>query len=628
MNKYALLVSMVLLSSPISAQHLVLPCEYQGNCTMCGTASCNKCGKFSKEHSSFFEQKKGRCAGCDDSSICCTTTNDARKVDDRTADNFQSGCSVPHSSFIPRSQGTDTSRELVGWEEFIHQFNVGDYYLTTGHVIGYYRSFRPERIAQEIFGDTVLRFAGSQVPDRGACELLADNFGLSANFRGSLSCNPFIENIVVDNQFFIGLDPLACGLYMRFHLPLVHTRWDLRLCETSTTEVCSAFQECYMSENEAEATCCLLDAVSGCFTFGDMQEPWEYGRIINGVQTKTALADIDFILGYDFKQADTHHVGFYGQLVLPTGNTFTARTLFEPMVGNARHVELGVGFSAHVIMYEHTADSSFALWVEGNAVHMFKNSQMRSFDFCLNGPLSRYMLLKELDENNAYTGKLINAINFATRPVDVSIAIKGDISAKFAVRTPRIVADLGYNFYGRTKEHVCLKSDSSDKNYVIKGSEGVCGLEYATQGDVPPRQFGPSSIRKVPLNSSQSMASIKAGSLTDYQEDPEKLNLSDIIVTAYSVQSGSVENLGVIRAKDSAPPVKVTVKDLNIASGELPSQATHKVFGYLGYNCFDMDWCCNPYLGLGGEIEFDALTSDEYSALNQWSVFLKGGFEF
>ncbi len=628
MNKYSLLVSIFLISSSVAAQHLVLPCVRQGNCSLCDTTSCNKCGRMNAEHSSFFESNNGPCKVCNNESSCCKATDDARKVDDATNTNCANGCSPPYSAFIPRSQGTNTARELVGWEEFIHQFDVGDYYLTTGHVIGYYRSFRPERIAQELFGDTVLRFAGSQVADRTPCELLADNFGLSPDFRGVLTINPLIENIVFDNQFFIGLDPLACGLYLRFHFPLVHTRWDLRLCETTTTEGCPPFPACYMSENSADATCCILDAVSGCFTFGDMQEPWEYGRIINGVQTKTALADIDVIVGYDVRQSDTHHVGFYGQLVLPTGNKFTARTLFEPMVGNARHVELGAGFSAHVILYEHTAESSLAFWVEGNAVHMFKNTQMRSFDFCNNGPLSRYMLLKELDEQNAYTGNLINAINFATRPVDVSIAIKGDISAKFALRTLRIVADLGYNFYGRTKEHLCLQDTCDAKNYAIKGTEGVCGLEYARQGDVPPITFGPPVLRKVPLNSSQSDATIRSGSLTNNPQDPEKLNPSDIIVTAFSNQSGPINAPGVIDAKVSVPPVKVTVKDLNLASGTLPAQATHKVFGYLGYNCFDMDWCFNPYLGLGGEVEFDARSCDERSALNQWSVFLKGGFEF
>lgn len=623
MNRYSLLVSISLLSSSLAAQHAILPSVRQGNCSVCGTTSCTNCNKMGSFHSSLRQEVNGPCNVCNNESLCCPGSEDGRQVDDATNTNCAVGCSPPYSAFIPRSQGTNTARELVGWEEFIHQFDVGDYYVTTGHVIGYYRSFRPERIAQELFGDTVLRFAGSQVEGRGACELLADNFGLSPKFRGSLSVNPLIENIVFDNQFFIGLDPLACGLYLRFHFPLVHTRWDLRLCETNTTETCPSFPDCYMSEETNDATCCITEAVSGCFTFGDMQEPWEYGRIVNGVQTKTGLADIDVIVGYDFKQSDTHHVGFYGQLVLPTGNKFTARTLFEPMVGNGRHVELGGGFSAHVILYEHTAESNFAFWIEGNAVHMFKNTQMRSFDFCKNGPLSRYMLLKELDENRNYTGNLINAINFATRPVDVSIAIKGDVSAKFAVRTPRIIADLGYNFYGRAKERACLQCACEDKIYAIKGTEGVCGLEYTTEDEM----FG-TLVRKVPLNSSQNNATIKAGSVTDNPQDPDKLNPSDIIVTAFSAQQGPVVGPNVILAKVSQPPVIVSVNDLHIASGELPAQATHKVFGYVGYNFYEHDWCYNPYLGLGGEVEFDALSCDERSALNQWSIFLKGGFEF
>jgi hypothetical protein len=518
----------------------------------------------------------------------------------------------------------------MGWEEFIHQFDVGGYYLTTGHVLGYYRSFRPERIARELFGDTVLRFAGSQVSNRGACELLADNFGLSAEFRGALEIHPLIENIVFDNQFFIGLDPLACGLYARFHFPIVHTRWNLRLTQTKESKLCPPFPDCYMSDEGAPATCDILKALSGTFTFGDMQEPWNFGRICDGVQTKTGLADIDVILGYDFRQSDTHHLGFYGQLVIPTGNKFTAQRVFEPMIGNARHLELGAGFSAHVVLYEHSADSSLALWAEGNVVHLFKNKQMRSFDFCHNGPLSRYMLLKELNKVEGdyfYAGKLINAINFATREVEVSIAAQADISVKFAVRTPNIIADVGYNFYGRTRERLCLTDICDDRIFAIKGTEGVCGLEYETVGDQPPITFGP-LVRKIPLNSSQADATIRSGSLTDNPQPPAKVNPTDVIVTAFSVQQGPVGAPGVIPARISQPPRLVTIKDLHLASGELPAQATHKFFGYLGYDCFDLDWCYNPYLGIGGEIEWDARSCDERSALNQWSIFLKGGFEF
>ena len=55
-----------------------------------------------------------------------------------------------------------------------------------------------------------------------------------------------------------------------------------------------------MSENPAPASCDILQALSGNFTFGDMQEQWKYGRFVCGTQTKTALADIDLIVGYNY----------------------------------------------------------------------------------------------------------------------------------------------------------------------------------------------------------------------------------------------------------------------------------------------------------------------------------------
>ena len=249
-----------------------------------------------------------------------------------------------------------------------------------------------------------------------------------------------------------------------------------------------------MSEDATPASCDIIQALSGNFTFGDMQEPWHYGRFKCGTQTKTGLADIDLILGYNYWQSDFYHFGVYGQVVAPTGNKFKAHTIFEPLIGNAHHWELGIGLSGHMVLWERDADQSLAVYVEGNMTHLFKNRQMRSFDFCHNGLLSRYMLLKELNhvgDSFEYSGRLINAINFATRPVDVSVPLKGDISGKLSYRSPCFIVDLGYNFYGIMEERIEFSKCNEEKLYGIKGNEGVCALEYATEGTVPPLKFGP-----------------------------------------------------------------------------------------------------------------------------------------
>ena len=616
----------------------IMPCVVHGVCTTCQSSSCNNCIKCSsgpcKRNDRDCEVRA--CVTCSDKGSFCSlpenrlfeddgkTRTKACKRDGEGACSF--GCATPHSVFIPRSQGANTARELAGWEEFIHQYDVGEFYLTTGHVLGYYNSFRTDRIAHALFGDTVLRFAGSRVPTRGRCELLADNFGLSPEFRGEVSIHPRIENVIFDNQFFIGLDPWLCGLYARIHIPVVHTRWSLGLHQKVIEKGSSEFPTCYMAGTAVPATDDIVKALSGKFLFGEMQEPWHFGRFCCGSQSRTGVADCDLILGYDFWQCDTYHLGCYGQLVAPTGNKPSARHIFEPVLGNGHHWELGLGISGHLVLWERDTDHSLAIYVEGNATHLFKNTQHRSFDFCKNGLLSRYMLLKELDDTLAYTGKLINGIDFATRQVEVSIAVKGDISAKLSYRSPCLIFDLGYNFYGQTRES--LSCVSRDPRIVgIKGTEGVCGLEYQVQGTQPPLTFGP-LVAQIPLNSTQSDATIRRGALTDNAQSPAAQSPQDIVVSAFSRQTGSIEGRDVIPAFVSNPPVVLSSDDLHLRSGAMPSMVTQKVFGYIGYNFAECDTWYNPYVGIGGELEVDGLSCSERSSLNQWGIWIKGGLEF
>ncbi len=599
----------------------VIPCVVQGTCGACGNTCCSGClknssGPFKTEK----DPEPSACGVCDNKSIYCMPLIEGIERNIRP---FK-------SIFIPRSQGANTARELAGWEEFIHQFDVGEYYLATGHVLGYYRSFRPQRIARELFGESVLHFVGSHAGKRGPCALLADNFGLSPSFRGSLKIEPIIENVIFDNQFYIGLDPIYCGLYARIHLPIVYTRWNLNLCQTIETAPCTQFPACYMGEQSSPALCDIFQALNGQFTFGDMKEPWQFGRIVPGAHGKTGLADIDLILGCDFWQTDTYHFGFFGLVVAPTGNKPNARFLFEPILGNAKHWELGVGISGHLVLWERDADQNLAVYLEGNVTHLFRNTQMRSFDFCNNGSLSRYMLLKELTQSGdslVYADNLINAINFTTRPVDVSVAAKGDISAKICYRSPCFIIDLGYNFYGQTDERLRLKNCADTRIFAIKGTEGVCGLEYQVQETVTPPQFGP-LVAQLPLNASQSRATIREGAKTDNPYAVTAQTSDEIVVTAFSRQLGPIEGPDVIRAFESRPPVIVTLADLNLRTGKAPAQATHKLFGYLGYNLYEYERCFCPYIGLGGELELEARSRKERTALNQWALWIKGGFEF
>lgn len=619
----ALFFQIDFLFSETCTENICLPC----NNLACDNIGCDTCHK--KDIRFHFD-----CISCNNCSPCNRKFRPEclpcyKKVCKKDC---EISCNIPRTIFIPRSQGANTARELIGWEEYLHRFPECNNYINTAHTLEYTQSFRPERISRYLFGDCKLSFAGSQVKDRTACEIIADNFGLSPNFRGNLNFEPIIQNIILDNQIFVGLDRFSQGLYARINAPLVYSIWDLNIRQRilSDDENCTDFPQCQMSGQSANAICNLRKALSGNFKFGDMQTPWKAGRFCSR-QTKFGLADLDLILGYDFFKCENYHLGFYAQTVVPTGNKPNPRYIFSPIVGNGKHWEFGAGISGHLMLWNNGPDENLCIYLEGNVTHMFKNTQCRSFDLCPNGPLSRYLLLKELKQNGdnfEYNNNLINAINLTTQKISSKVSVKADISAKLAYRSRCFSADLGYNFYGNTEEKIKLKNCNLTSNYYgIKGSEGTCALEYSTTGTVP-NNFG-NLVQKISLNSTQSNATLRSNAPTDNPADVPLTNNNDIAVTYNSRQTGPVTGQDVIIAKESKNPKILDKKNLNLQSGKAGATATNKIFANINYN-FDESCYPNytPFIGIGGELEIEGLACNEQTSLNQWGLWIKGGVAF
>ena len=335
-----------------------------------------------------------------------------------------SACSsyLPRSYFGIRSQGANTARELIGWEELVYQPNICDSNFVFSTSFEYQTSFKPDRIANYLFGSSELHFVGNAVPGRDNIyntQLVAENFGLPATFNQKLFIKPKIQNYIFDFDAYLGLGSLVKGLYLRLHAPLVLSKWSLfnscyTSCENSSGENDSqAFapagayginSESILSPIPINSN--LREALSGN-VFGDMIEPWSYGKFNFDPNLACRLADLDLIMGWNFWDCEDSHIGGFFQFVAPTGNKANPTYIFSPVIGNGKHYEFGAGITAHSILWYGCADQSIGVYFEGNVTHLFKNTQKRSFDFKNNGPLSRYLLLKEIDTvsnmTNAYT---------------------------------------------------------------------------------------------------------------------------------------------------------------------------------------------------------------------------------
>lgn len=604
-----------------------------------------------------------------DGALTCSvdSTSDCSGSSDNCMNNFKQLRTAVHW----RSQGANTARELVGWQWELNKPEMCENYGSAYLAFEYQRSFKSDEIAQALFGSSVLTFEGSQVTDRTPCALLADNFGLPTDFQGSIFFNPRIENFIVDLGFYMGLDCWYQGLYIRFHAPFVHARWNLDTnngncvkIQTGTTNedgTPKQFAPCYMGNNATDTASTIKQALSGNFQFGDLTEPWCAGHFNFCRQVRNGLADIDVIVGYNFINDDCYHFGLYAQAVLPTGKKRKNLFILSPVVGNGKHFELGAGISAHTVLWS-GEDSNLAFFLEGNITHMFRSRQCRLFDLIDNGPFSRYMLLKEFTTNGTsytYANNLISATCFTNREVDVSLGVKGDFSLKLAYRWCGFGLDIGYNVYGQSREKIELLCNScptaiDKRKFGIKGTEGVCCANYliATppngvptiypNGTTFPTDSEPpagctdlpavSAVTNEPNNGTQSDATaFHAGTEVSgtIPDNACSICLNSGPISEPTAQSELTTTNGYY-VNNGLQPTLLSSNDLDIHSGEAHSVFTNKFFAHVCYTWMDeCGW--NPQLGVGGEVEVASnhnRSGSEQAGLSQWGVWVKGCVSF
>jgi len=553
---------------------------------------------------------------------------------------------------------------MVGWETLINKFEMcklyGAFYITPE----YAQSFKPCRIASSLFGEALvnggLDISGSRkgyttaAPTvfvaRGSKEILADYFGLAPDFQSRVTFKPKIQNFVLDLGLYLGLDELWEGGFFRIHAPINWTKWNLNACETVANAGTLGYDMGYMATTTVLAADLQerwLDTMAGGVTFGDMKDSLAYGKIASCAQTKTRLADIQVALGWNFLQDEDYHFGLMIRGAFPTGNRPCSTYLFEPIVGNGRHWELGAGLTSHAVLWrsECDEDTMFSVYIDANLTHLFKDKQTRSFDF-QDKPLSRYMLIEELGTPVAnlyagpvvttsvapsaiYQGHLFHAINKTTCCTDVSIDFQGDMAIKFAYITGNWDLDLGYNLWGRTGEKFggacCDDSCVPAKTYALKGDAFIYGYKAAV-----------TTVRA--LSATESKATIYGGTNT----------ATGAVYTAASLLNPNVDNVAlawdgqtntanaIMRTENvayDATAQQHTSKDPKfvdaLATCKGPSALSNKVFANIGYVWKDKEECeWIPFLGLGGECEFGAKTSGNWSAVSQWGVWVKGGLAF
>jgi len=535
-----------------------------------------------------------------------------------------------------RSQGLDSVLELTGWQQNIYKYDQDSNYGTIAVAAKYTRSIRPDQIADFLFGADKLRFSGSRA-ERQPGDILADYFGLPADFSSTVLFAPHISNVIIDFDWFQAFDAYLPGLFIMFHMPVVQTKWNLYFQEVGIIPGTAFYPAGYMSNARILASSLpqsVTQAMRGMTTFGDMDEPLKYGKIF-GRQTRSRIAELQATLGWNYNQP-WYHAGVSFRVGAPTGNATNAEFIFEEIVGNRHHWDVGIGMSGHVNMWEDKEKGRHvAFYADAHISHLCTSQQKRSFDFTKNGNGSRYILLEQIESpaqgllidneipENQYIGNLVPAINYTTFETQISIGVQADIVLKFAYQRDGFELDFGYNFWANSKEKLHCRESFIGNTFALKGDAQIYGFNVDNDA--------------LALNATQSMATLLGGqgngngNFTNSNADnPAQASSSDSSlnpVTQLNSADSLALNIPQMSVNGSNPAILLSDSDINVESGILPRALSHKLFGYMGYlwdNRDDLD----PYLGVGLSGEFANTNPCNNATCSQWAIWVKAGIAY
>ncbi len=590
---------------------------------------------------------------------------------------------------VPRSQSVDAVRDIVGLTRYINLYDPDNcLYGVWAFTFEYQKSTNPNSIARSLFGTDLVNdpgptiiVSGSQVGDRNATDWLADYFGLPTDFQSTLTFKPQAHSYIFDVEYYIGLDEWLEGLYFRFHAPLVGTNFNLNFNENVTAPGVNGYVAGYFGTTAIARDLLLtsfeqfasLGMAPNLTSAGVTFAPLTAAKISNQHHSSVRLAELQAAFGWNFIQEDDHHFGLNIRGYAPCGTRPEGTYLFEPIVGNGHHWELGLGVTCHFdLLTDFCKDRYIGFYFDANLTHMFGARQTRTFDLADN-PLSRYMLVELLGTpvqnlfvNNAQglaagglapTGQFQNVYtplaNVTTFDVEVRVAAQVDAVAMIDIQWGNWNFDFGYDYWAKTCQNIkpCAGLPFAVvTNYALKGDAFTYGFVADDAVNLP---AGLTPGDPIPLSATESLATIHSGTNTPVGTpfNTSQYQNPGIDQTAYKwamvSTNDNTDQIVIMPGDDggmstqqlsSQFPVTITSKQIDYEAAETKGDS-NRIFAHVSYN---PPWCAcdwQPFIGVGGFAEFahhsTGNCSEPYDdgscmscAFSQWGVWIKGGVAF
>src|SRR3990167_40411 len=524
---------------------------------------------------------------------CGTSQGDCGCTDlcDQSCAPLTNSCNVYGKNFyLPRSQGSNLARQMIGIQDKIHKFGNECFYGVGTVAFEYQRTFISGSSNSNNRGNLGSWFSSTgnarmsygmndtSGSNTNGFDLNALNWGYTGS--GEIYFCPTKDDFIIDLNLYLGLDELFCGLWAQLDITIVRTKFNIGVVEKVEGAPSSVLPTNLFNDNATDGALLKVydtfkEALRGDKAVGDL--PILNSGKICGSRDDTSVANIRVNLGYDWMRRECWHFATSLLFVAPVGTKPCGEYLFEPLVGNAARFEIGgeVNFG-YELWNNCDATQTVSLFIDGYVDTVVARRNRRILGLlpedatAAQRTWSQYLLLKVYDSSDNVTG-LERAANITTGDLRVAASVEGAVALLLQWNCNCLMAGIGYEAWGRSCEKAKSRCfDITSNKYALQGVTD----EYSAAG--------------VTLDTNAPASTISTPGASTAQSDGNYL----------------------------------TSDSLDVCPALHTNANSNKVFAFAGYNWCECDW--QPFILVGGEAEFGS----QNRAVSQWGVIGKGGISF
>lgn len=310
----------------------------------------------------------------------------------------------------------------------------------------------------------------------GATEVIDFDANIVAaqTLKDRVQINPQSSSVGARFDYHQKLDALLEGLYFKLSVPVVNNKTNVNAKSIGDDDA----QQLALALTDLNTPATALTGESKTFLQylagnvssldpANRQNALTKAKVVLCSRDVTGVADVDFVIGYNFLQEDTYHACLNIGTTFPTGTKTCGEYLFAPRVGTD-HWGFGAGFETGVNIWS-CDNCELELMLVGNYRYLFKDKEFRTAS---DGQFGHYKLGDKSDAkaNDAF----FPLANVLTQEWDVTPGSQFELLLNLSCTAwESFVFDLGYNFYYREKEKVEFR----DCNLNALAKTGVANLD-------------------------------------------------------------------------------------------------------------------------------------------------------